>query len=158
MINHEKELKVQAHLDQELSSGEAKQVAQWLEADPAAKAVRAELEAVRRLMRVGEVEVKLPESREFYWSKIERAIQSQTTQAARTANRAPRPWWWRVLAPAMGGLALLAAVLSLVRSSSTGSSLAYLHEIETPLEDTSAISFHSQSAGMTVVWVQSPSN
>jgi len=158
MINHDKKLKVQAHLDQELSGGEGQRVAAWIQSDPEAQALQAELEDLRRLLRVGEIEVKLPETREFYWSKIERAIQRESAQGATETRVGRRPFWLRVLAPAMGGLALLAAVLSLVRFSSSGPSLAYLHEIETPLEDTSAISFHSQAAGMTVVWVQSQAN
>ena len=32
-------------------------------------------------------------------------------------------------------------------------SLASLQEIETPLAETSAISFHAQEVGITVVWV-----
>lgn len=46
------------------------------------------------------------------------------------------------------------AILVLKPDSVPGQ-LSLLHEIETPLEEASTISFYSPSAGMTVVWVQS---
>jgi anti-sigma factor RsiW len=142
-------------LDNELSASESRKMATWLDRDPEAAALYAELQDTARVLKGNELEMKLPESREFYWSKIQRAI-SQAPVESR-----PRffgyPAWMRVFGPAVGLAVLLVAALSLVKLGTAPSSVSYLHETEIPLEETAAISFHSQSAGMSVVWVQSQS-
>lgn len=158
MINQESKLKLQAHLDNELSGGELRKVAAWLDQDAEARALYAELRDVKSIVQGNELEVALPESREFYWSKIERSIRAQPVQREPQRFLPGYPWWVRIFAPALGVAILLVAALSLVRLGTTPTTVSYLHEIETPLEDTSAISFHSQAAGMTVVWVQSQGN
>jgi len=151
MINQETKLKLQAHLDHELSAAESRRMGALLDQDPEARALFAELTGLRSALKGNELELKLPETREFYWSKIERAI----AQSARQESRVParRSWWLRIMAPAIG-VALLMSALVLVKLSSTPPAVSYLHEIDTPLQDTSTISFHSQAAGMSVVWVQ----
>jgi anti-sigma factor RsiW len=155
MIDHETTLRIQAYLDNELGVAESKTVATLLDRDPEARALYTELKGIRTLLEAGEPELKVPETREFYWSKIERSLQPQTVQPSQSAPSMARPWW-RVFATLAGVTVLLVAALSLLKLSTAPIATSYLHEIETPLEDTSAISFHSQSAGMTVVWVQSP--
>lgn len=153
-MNQETKLKLQAHLDGELGEGESRKVAAWLDQDPEARELSRELNEIKGVLRTPELEVKLPESREFYWSKIERALVQQPSPKAPALSWL-RPWWMRLLAPAMGVAVLLIAALSIVKLTSTNTPrLSYLHEIETPLEDTSAISFHSESSGITVVWVE----
>jgi anti-sigma factor RsiW len=153
-MNQEAKLKLQAYLDQESSEAEARAMATWLDQDPEAKGLAAELREVRAVLAGNELEVKLPESREFYWSKIERAIRANEQEREAKATVSSYPWWLRVLAPAVGVAVLMLTALTLLKVNTAPSRLGYLHEIETPLEDTSSISFHSQSAGMTVVWVQ----
>ena len=154
MINEREKLQLQAHLDQELSPRQARKAAAWVEQDDEARALYAELRDLRAALAGNELEAKVPDSREFYWSKIERAIR-QNPAPERPPFLARYPWWMRYLAPAVGATLLLIASLSVVRLTTPATSMSYLHEIETPLDDTTAISFHSQTAGMTVVWVQS---
>jgi anti-sigma factor RsiW len=158
MINEESKLKLQAHLDNELSGAELRKVAAWLDQDAEARVLYAKLHDVKSIVRGNELEVHLPESRDFYWSKIERAIRQAPVQPAPQSFLSGYPWWVRIFAPALGVAMLLVAGLTLVKLGTAPTTLSYLHEIETPLEDTSAISFHSQAAGMTVVWVQSQGN
>ena len=158
MINQESKLKLQAHLDNELSGGELRKVAAWLDQDAEARALYTQLRDVKAIVQGNELEVHLPESRDFYWSKIERSIRQAPVQQAPQRFLSGYPWWVRVFAPALGVAMLLVAAVSLVKLGTAPTTLSYLHEIETPLEDTSAISFHSQAAGMTVVWVQSQGN
>lgn len=158
MINLETKLKLQAYLDQELSDPDSREMAEWLERDPEARALCAELEGTKALLEAGEVELKLPESREFYWSKIERAIGREAAAPSVREPSAGRAWWVRFLAPVAGAAVVLATGLAIVKLATAPTAMSYLHEIETPLEDTSAISFHSQSPAMTVVWVQSQPN
>jgi anti-sigma factor RsiW len=153
MIDLDTKLKVQAYVDNELNPSESRAMAARLERDAEARALYAELKELRALVAGNELEFKLPESREFYWSKIQREIAQLSSEAER-AERAPRPWWRRLLAPAAGFALLVAIAAPLLRSLQNTSELSAMHEIETPLEEISSISFHSQSAGMTVVWVQ----
>ena len=159
MINHETELKLQAYLDGELAAGEAKAIADLLARDAGAQALYQELRSAKSLLAENELERKLPDSREFYWSKIQRQIEREESAAVDGArDPAVSPWWPRFLAPAgvLAGLAILVAVV--LRSPDGGGSFLALddsHEIETPLEETSSFSFRSEAAAMTVVWVDS---
>jgi len=155
MITHDTELKLQAYLDNELSEKESREIATWLSQDAEGRSRAAELTDLKALLTHNELELKLPESREFYWSKIERDIRQNSAQRLPAAGVSRLGWWWKILTPALGVAVLLIAGIPLLRLSTSPSQVGYLHEIETPLDETSAISFHSQSAGMTVVWVQS---
>jgi len=88
-MDHEKQLKLQAFLDEELSEAEAKEVASWLAKDQEATLLLAELRNTRQSMARFEAGVRLPESREFYWSKIEREI--ERLEPARPQARRERP-------------------------------------------------------------------
>src|SRR5580658_8042220 len=108
-MKHELELKVQAWLDGELPDHEARRLGEWIARDPEASALAAELGCVRQAMFGNEAAGPLGESREFYWSKIERQIQREAG-ARRTDGL---PWyarWRRFMAP-MAGAAALACVL-----------------------------------------------
>lgn len=158
-MNTDTQLKVQAYLDNELSPGEARKIAALLSSDADARALYAELRDTRETLAQNEPEVKLQESREFFWSKIERQI------LAEERLRAPRPaasWWMRILAPAAGAIALLALLISIVNPSDritpTASNAVVerpLHEVEDLAPDVSTITFRSESEGVTVVWVSS---
>ncbi|HEY0552249.1 MAG TPA: hypothetical protein VGF13_21795, partial [Verrucomicrobiae bacterium] len=74
-MNGEDGIKLQAHLDGELTGREAQQVAALLETDAEARAVFGELQQTKAWFKANEPEMRLPESREFFWSKIERDIQ-----------------------------------------------------------------------------------
>ena len=73
-MKHELELKLQAHLDGELTGREATEIAALLEHDREAAALFGELRNIKTALTGNELEIKLPETREFYWSKIEREI------------------------------------------------------------------------------------
>jgi len=154
MINQETKLKLQAHLDNELSERESREIAAFLADHAEARALQAELMGIKTVMAGNELEAPLAESRDFYWSKIERAIRQGAGEERSKAFLVGYPWWVRIVGPALGVAMLLMVALSLVRLNTAPTQVSYLHEMETPLEDTSSISFHSQSAGMTVVWVQ----
>ena len=159
MINHQTELKLQAYLDGELSPGEVRAITHLLESDAGAQGLYQELKAARSLLAGNELERKLPESREFYWSKIQRQIERmESTQGVEAAESAASPWWTRFLAPAGVVAALAVFVAVALRSPEGGRSFLALddsYEIETPLEETSSFSFRSEAAAMTVVWVDS---
>jgi anti-sigma factor RsiW len=159
MINHETALKVQAYLDGELPTGEANSIAEFLGRDAGAQALYQELKTAKSLLAGNELEPKLPESPEFYWSQIRRQIERlESTSADGMTEQAAAPWWPRFFAPA-GALAALAVLVAVALRSPEGGetrlALDDSHEIETPLEETSSFSFRSEAAAMTVVWVDS---
>ena len=159
-MKQELQLKLQAYLDGELSSADARAVAALLDREPGARALFQELSGTKSLLAGNEPELKVPESREFYWSKIVGEIQRQEAAGAVAATKGATLGWLRWLAPA-GALAVLALTLTLtLRSPSPRGwvALAEGHEIETPLEETSSFTFRSESAGMTVVWVDTHRN
>jgi hypothetical protein len=148
-MNHKTDLKVQAWLDAELSDREAAEVERLVAEDAEAGRLLAELRWTRESLRAGEVDRPVPETREFYWSKIERAIH---TAGAGTPDRATPAWsrWLRILLPigAAAGLALFFALPSLRPDSGAA-------EIENHLDDTGSFSFRSESERMTVIWIAS---
>ena len=71
-------MRLQAYLDGELPDSEAREAASLLAQDAEARALLAELKNTSAAMAGFELDIKLPESREFYWSKIEREIERQS--------------------------------------------------------------------------------
>jgi len=153
MNDYKELLKLQAHLDGELSEPEAREFAARLETDAEAVSLLAELRNTRAALVTFEQDVKLPESREFYWSKIERAIQSRERSSELRAS--PPPAWLsslrRLLVP-MAGLALLAIVgLLTTQSPRLGPS-----SVETAFSDPGALTYHDYTSGTTLVWLSYP--
>ena len=138
-------LQIQAYLDNELSADEARQIEQTLKTNAEAQSIQTELRAMKAaLIPVHEAEMKLPESHDFHWSKIRRAIESEKVPAPARVS----PWWFRVLAP-IAGVAAVALVVMSGSMVKTGT-LAQSNATES---DTGVMSFHSQDQNMTVVWV-----
>ncbi len=156
-MNREIELRLQAWVDGELTGAEAGEIERLIVADPNARALATELGWTRTAATAGEPERKLAEPREFYWSKIERAILHAESGQAPEAHGLRTWWhrWWRVAAPA-GAIAvvLLAASVPVLRGR-INANAGLRAEVESPLDDISSFTFRSESEGMTVVWVDS---
>ena len=141
-------LRLQAYLDNEVSSAEARQIASWISRDAEAQALYEELKATKSLLNpANELAVKLPEPPDFYWSKIQRAIGQTEQEPAR--RHSPRPWWIRLLAPVAGAAALAVFVFTSV--SFNGITGHYKEVSETD----NSITFYSPEQKMTVVWIPS---
>jgi anti-sigma factor RsiW len=153
MKDHQELLKLQAFLDGELPKSEAGKLAAELASDPEATALVAELRSTREVLKGFEESIKLSESREFYWSKIERAIQSEEKDAPTVA--AVGPVWLanlrRILVPAAG-----LAVLAIVGLLATQSSRIGPGSIETAFSDPGALTYHDYTSGTTLVWLSYP--
>jgi len=149
-MEYKAQLKLQAYLDGELSEAEAAEVANWLARDREAVALLGELRNTRQAFVGLEVGIMLPESREFFWSKIERAIHSQELQPQAAAR--PRPWlprWGKILIPA-GALAAVAivALVGLFGSGGLPSEMA--------VADPGAFTYRDFNSGTTLVWLSYP--
>ena len=155
-MNVEQQLKLQAWVDGELPEAEARQVAALAQHDGVARALAEELRVTKGFLAGNEPEAKLPESVDFYWSKIRREIES----AEKAAAAAPRVSWtfaWRRLLAPLSGVALIAflSILSLnvFHQQPIDDSAKYLVEVENLSEDISSISYRSQSENMFVVYL-----
>jgi anti-sigma factor RsiW len=153
MKTRDMQLKVQAYLDNELSPGDARKVGTWISSDPEARELFNELKETREVLTQNEPVLKLPESHDFFWSKVKRGIESAERQPAESAVR---PWWTRFLAPVAGAVALFALVFTLV---DRGPGLIEVAIDGTPnfqfeeAPDVSTITFRSEAEGVTVVWL-----
>jgi anti-sigma factor RsiW len=162
-MNQEVELKLQAYLDGELSARQAREVAAFLAKDAEAQKLFAELKTTTAALCENEPQATLPESPEFYWSKIERAI-------AHTEREPAKPLvaiWFslrRIIAPVAGLALVLFLGIASLKVNTVNDPLAYLAEVESLSEHVSSFSFRSQSENMFVVWLhentdqQSPSD
>lgn len=140
------ELQLQALLDVELDARETREVEALLAQDAQSAALLQELKWMKLAVAGNEPELKLPESREFYWSKIARTIAVEERQAA--AAPAERVWWLKFLYPA-SGLAAMVAVLFVVSGGRTTDGAG----TESVPEDVNVVSFRSESEQMSVVYV-----
>jgi anti-sigma factor RsiW len=145
-MTQETQFKLQAYLDGELSTAERAEVETLLRQDEPARNLLTELSQTAQVVGANEPEIKLPESREFYWSKIQREI-----------NRGPAPasapavsfgtWLRRLLVPAgaVAGLAI-AVMLSLPRESAATNFF-------TASGDAVALTYENYNTGTTLVWL-----
>jgi len=140
------ELKLQALVDGELDAREARELETLLAQDAQSAALLQELKWTRSALTGHEAGVKLPESREFYWSKISRAVEAGEKQAATAPSG--RVWWLRFLYPATGMAALVAVLFVVSGGRTTDGS-----DSESVTEDVNAVSFRSESEKMSVVYV-----
>jgi anti-sigma factor RsiW len=147
------QLKLQAYVDGELSEREAREVESTLDSNADARALVGELRNTNAALTVFEAEVKLPEARDFYWSKIKRQIERE--QAPAPVVEKTIPWWQRFLIPAGGVAALLIAILIGLKQTKPLVQGPFV-PVETHLSDSGAMTYRDQSEGLTVVWLSYP--
>ena len=152
-MDYDAQLKLQAYLDGELPEAEAREVANWVAKDPEAVALLAELRQTGKTLAGFEEEIRLPESSEFYWSKIQREIQRQATPAPERASRVPFLARLRYILVPAAGLALVAFVAYFSVPGGTRPA-----GVETALADSGAFTYHDYSAGTTLVWLTYPAD
>ncbi len=152
---------VQAYVDGELPADERVAVEALLETDSDAQMMCEALQASRSLLQGEELERTVPESREFYWSKIERAIERETTAADRPASgersRGLMDWVrWLVPVGGVAALLLISVVSQFDAPPASGGgnerSPSYV-EVDHPLDTGSVMTFRSNTEGITVVWI-----
>src|SRR5437588_5828731 len=139
-MNLESELELQSYLDGELSDRQARNIAERVAGDDQARLLLAELKMTKAALAEGELEIHVPETREFYWSKIQREI-----ERAETAQPAPKTGvlvaWRRILAP-LAGVALVTflTVYTFNVSDESGEPKPHLAVVENLSEHTGALS------------------
>ncbi len=140
------ELKLQALLDGALDAREVRDIESLLARDAQSAALMQELKWMKTAIAGNETEMKLPETREFYWSKIERGITTEAVKAAATPTE--RAWWFKFLYPATGLIAMVAVMFAISGGRATDGA-----DTESVPEDVNAISFRSETEALSVVYV-----
>jgi hypothetical protein len=151
MMDYKAQLKLQAMLDGELPEAEARQVANGVARDREALALQTELRQTRQALAGHETGVTLPESREFYWSKIKKQIERLEPATAEPIRVPLHARLSRYLWPA-GALAVLIFGAALFVSQRTGAFPA----AELATADTGAFTYRDYSAGATLIWLSYP--
>ena len=159
-MDYETQLKVQNYLDGELPPDESREIANLLARDREVVGLFNELRNTRQALVGIEIGIELPESREFFWSKIQRDIEFQEKRDAQAHLQSKpvfsfgnflRPWR-RILVPAA---ALSALVLAAIMTLSSGSHVAM---VETAVADPGAFTYHDFSTDTTLVWFSYPAD
>ncbi len=149
------ELKLQAYLDGELPSGEAKAVADLVAQDADTRALLTELTHTRSALAGFEAEIKLPETREFYWSKIARDIQRQEMNVPERSSASIFTLLRRLAVPSGVLVALLMGVLVVKQQLGFDRRLAVV-ETDTAQVDAGTFTYHDFASGTTLVWLSYP--
>ncbi|HYE31787.1 MAG TPA: hypothetical protein VEH27_10180 [Methylomirabilota bacterium] len=143
------DLEIQAYLDNELTSAQARQVALRMDKDADAERLFRELRAVKKALAEAEPEHKLTEPREFYFAQIVQRIDRAEALAAE--QRVEVPWWRRAIAPIAGVAAVSAVAFLLARTATPTTNFA--QETGPRTHESGAITFRSHADGMTIVWI-----
>ena len=147
-MNLDDQLKLQSYLDGELEGDDREEMTALLAANAGARALLAELQNTRAALAGNEPEQKLPETREFYWSKIQRQIERESKKTEAPPETTSWLRWLRYATP-LAGAALLIGMLTISSRHLPG---VMSGETETS-DQMTAFTFRSQSDPMTVVWL-----
>ena len=149
------QLNLQAYLDGELSSGEAKAVADLVAQDADTRALLAELTNTRSDLAGFESEIKLPETREFYWSKIARDIQRQDMSPPKRSPASILTLLRRLAVPSGVMATLLMGVLVVKQQLGIDPRFTIV-ENDTAQADAGTFTYRDFASGTTLVWLSYP--
>jgi anti-sigma factor RsiW len=156
-MDYNAQLKLQAFLDGELPKAEASEVASLVARDREAAALLEELRDTGKVLVGFEEGFQLPESRDFFWSKVQREIQRLEAPAPRSAAASLFARWRRLLVPASALALVLVAVIVLIQPvGQSGRTSAA--DIETALADAGTFTYRDYEAGTTLVWLSYPAD
>lgn len=154
-MKENEQLKLQAYLDGELTGREREEVAKLIDAREDVRALLAELQHTRAALRQGEPERRLDCSREFYWSQIERGIESQAVEASagKGAGIGVLSWMRRHFAQVAGAAAVACLIATLAIFVNHSASRAPLAESEWEVfhPNTGMVNYRDYENGITVV-------
>ena len=155
MNENEIQLKIQALVDGELTGREAEELLGRLETDAGLKEIYERLTAVRELMAGAELPRTLPESGDFHWSQISKAIEFDERQANHMARPASGANWLLRWVFPIAGIACLMLLLTLQQTENPnlGISLGSNHELELSIDDLDVMTFNTEDDDMSVVWL-----
>lgn len=148
-------LKVQAFVDGELPESGQAEIAALIARDAEVSALVKELKHTRQALAGFDGSVPLPESREFYWSRIQREI----GRFPRVEPESGGVSWgslvlrWFLPATCLAGL-VAAGFLFLQSPWGTGDEVAW----QAAHDGISAFTYRDYEEGMTVMWLSYPTD
>ena len=154
-MTHELELKLQAYLDGELPSGEAKEVADLIAQNSDCRALLTELTHTRCALAGFEAEIKLPEMREFYWSKISREIQRAESKVPARSSVSAFTLLSRLAVASGLVVALLIGILAVKQQSGIDRRFP-IAETDTDQAAAATFTYRDFASGTTLVWLSYP--
>lgn len=154
-MDFDTQLKLQAFLDGELPEDEAREMVSLIARDEEARALHAELKNTRNAVKGSKINVQLPESREFFWSKIERDIQRLEPVRAAAPKVSLFERLRRLLMPMGAFAALVLAGLFTYHQLGLGGR-SHGTEMDMAMADADGFTYRDYSAGMTLVWLPFP--
>ena len=164
----DEQLKLQAFLDGELPEKDTREVADWLARDAEAAALLGELRNTHQALAdfgkpgsalpsartVSPASVlKVPESREFYWSKIQREIERSKPAAAPAKSASLFTLFRRALMPLGAAAVLVLGGIFTFHQIAGGQRPVQVNAL---LGDAGAFTYRDEAQGMTVVWLSYP--
>ncbi len=158
-MNEQTQLKLQAFLDGELPEKEAREMSALVARDQDAAALLQTLRHTHQALAGFEADIKVPDTREFYWSRIEREIRKfEESPAPAPAQVSFLTRLNRFLLP-LGGVAAIALALLFTFGRPDSSAKANtMGEIELASNDMSAVAYRSHDDGVSVVWLYDTSD
>lgn len=153
MIDKQTQFKIQAFLDGELTEGEAREVAALIATDAKAANLHNELKITRRVLHGSEEQIKVPETREFYWSRISQEIEKQSRAEAILPSVSAWHMIVRWLKP-LGVVAATAIVGMFVWQQAEHGTIG--DAIVTAQMNSESITFQNNETGTTFVWFTFP--
>lgn len=168
-MNEALAIRIQAHLDGELSQEASKQLLAELGNNPEGKEFLAALQAESKLLNsLPEIEHSLPVAHGYFWQGISDGIAQESDPASQVLHRpVVEPWkrWLSWLLPAAG--AACVALVGIQQGWISGSSgnisgdgdrsnlrrAPSFHEVDSRQQNVGFISFRSESEGVSVVWI-----
>ncbi|MFM2081322.1 MAG: hypothetical protein RL380_13 [Verrucomicrobiota bacterium] len=150
-MNEELSFKLQAFLDGELPEAEAREVAALIARDPAAAALHTELKNTRAALAKFDQTITLPETREFYWSKVAREIRRTEPPVEEQVRHSSKSFWRHALTFATG-----LAIVTIALFITTGPRLPLAPEAVAAANDSGAMTFRNYESGTTLVWLSYP--
>ena len=168
-MNEALAIRIQAHLDGELSLEASKHLLTELESNAEGKKLLEAFQAENSLLNaVAEKEHSLPVAHSYFWKGIAEEIASDTDNSIQTSTGpVVEPWkrWLSWLLPAAGAACVaLVAIMQGLTPGSTGTTSGdgdrsklrrapSFHEIDSRQQNAGFISFRSESEGVSVVWI-----
>ena len=154
-MDRERTIRIQAYADGALPAQECREVEQWLAQDAEARALLESFRQLKSLVAANEPAPKLPESREFYWSRLEREIAKSAATATREGRerKVDRGWvaWWAPFAAVT--VVALGITWLFQLAAFRGSQTSEEQSLASAVDEDNTITFYSPEAKMTVVWV-----
>jgi anti-sigma factor RsiW len=148
-MNEDLQLKLQAYLDGELPAGEAEAVRDLLADNAVARDLLVELTNTRDVIVAHEANIKLPESREFYWAKIQREINRELKPAPVAGGFSLVAWLRRALVPVPAGAVAAVAIAVMFSLPHAGGAGDY----STTSSEAAAFTYHNYATDTTLVWL-----